>query len=200
MYLRKVINISSNSEVNMADATNRISSQIEASFKGEVDGGVTFKTNVNLSVANSMDDVNEGDHLFALADIDSPMGSTVQGVANSFGGKVAFIDVDYFSGRLDTSIGNVGPGTAAHEFGHLAGLKHTSTGLMRDSPGGILWMGSTKMNNEQLKSIHDLYNAGYLNKGKNREYVRYTSPSAGGTIVKKKPNRGFLDARSFVSY
>lgn len=158
----KVINVSSNSDINMVDATKRISSQIESSFSGQDDNGITFSTNVNLSVANSMDDVAKSDHVFALADIDSPLGKTVQGVANSSGGKVAFINADYFTGLLDITIGNVGPGTAAHEFGHLAGLEHSS-GLMRRMPGGILWMGSTKINDGQLKLIHDNYRKGLLN-------------------------------------
>ncbi|MSH98799.1 hypothetical protein GKF86_25035 [Escherichia coli] len=195
----KVINVSSNSGINMVNATKRISSQIESSFNGQDDNGITFSTNVDLSIANSMDDVAESDHLFALADIDSPLGETVQGVANVSGGKVAFINADYFTGFLDTSIGNVGPGTAAHEFGHLAGLKHTS-GLMKENPGGILWMRSTKMNNEQLQSIYSSYRKGLLNQGNNWEYVRYSSPSAGGAIRKKKPNRGLGAARLYVIY
>lgn len=195
----KVINVSSNSGINMVNATKRISSQIESSFNAQDDNGITFSTNVDLSIANSMDDVAESDHLFALADIDSPLGETVQGVANVSGGKVAFINADYFTGFLDTSIGNVGPGTAAHEFGHLAGLKHTS-GLMKENPGGILWMRSTKMNNEQLQSIYSSYRKGLLNQGNNWEYVRYSSPSAGGAIRKKKPNRGLGAARLYVIY
>ena len=143
----KVINVSPNSNINMADATKRIISQMESSFSGQDDNGITFSTNVNLSVANSMNDIAKSDHVFALADIDSPLGGTVQGVANSLGGKVAFVNADYFTGPLDTNIGNVGPRVAAHEFGHLAGLDHSS-GLMGKYLGGILWMSSTKMNNE----------------------------------------------------
>ena len=49
----KVINVSPNSNINMADATKRIISQMESSFSGQDDNGITFSTNVNLSVANS---------------------------------------------------------------------------------------------------------------------------------------------------
>lgn len=45
------------------------------------------------------------------------------------------INADYLTGLLDASIGNVGPGTAAHEFGRLAGLKHSSSGLMKSELG-----------------------------------------------------------------
>ena len=53
-------------------------------------------------------------------------------------------------------------------------------------PGGILWMSCTKMNNEHLQLIHSNYRKDLLNQGDNWEYVRYSSPSAGGVIIKKK--------------
>ena len=75
----------------------KITSSLESAFKGKADG-VSFKTNVNLTVANSMDDVSESDHVFALADV-LPYGEnkTVAGGANENGGKVAFVDADYFT-------------------------------------------------------------------------------------------------------
>lgn len=96
-------------------------------------------------------------------------------------------------------MGNVGLGVAAHEFGHLAGLDHSS-GLMGKYPGGILWMSCTKMNNEQLQLIHSNYRKDLLNQGDNWEYVRYSSPSAGVVIIKKKTNRGLGIARTYVEY
>jgi hypothetical protein len=195
----KVINISSNSKVDMAAATSKISNQIESSFNGKFDVNgkdVAFSTNVNLSVANSMDDVADSDHVFALTDdLQSPQRKTLQGISSDIGGKVEFIDVDYFSGWLDTSIGNVGQGTAAHEFGHLAGLEHTSK-LMHKNPGGVIWMSSTKLNSSQLKTIFN--SRGSLNKGPNWEYRKIMSPAAGGYIYQKMPYRGL--ATPFVNY
>jgi RHS repeat-associated protein len=192
----KVINISSNSKVNMTDAANRISSQIESSFSGDVDG-IKFSTNVSLSVANSMDDVSESDHVFALADFDNS-GSTgsLQGYASSFGGKVAFIDADLFTGSWDTKH-NLGPGNAAHEFGHLAGLDHT-IGLMQKNPGGIWIMSSTKVGSSQLTEIYKKHKAGKLNQGSNWEYRKIMSPTAGGYIYKKMPFRGA--ASRYINY
>ena len=43
------------------------------SFSGQDDNSITFSTKVNLSVANSMNDIAKSDHVFALADIDSLM-------------------------------------------------------------------------------------------------------------------------------
>ena len=199
----KVINISSNSKVDMQVATNRISNQITSSFSGEVDG-VPFSTNVNLSVANSMDDVAESDHVFALTDkINSPLGTVVQGASSLPGGKVAFIDVDYFTGPLDTNIGNIGPGTAAHEFGHLAGIGSLDSHpkgwhLMMENPGGIFWMNSTKVNSGLLKTIRNKYEAGLLNRGSNWEHQRIMSPAVGEYINEKMPYRGF--ANRYISY
>ena len=43
------------------------------SFSGQDDNSITLSTKVNLSVANSMNDIAKSDHVFALADIDSLM-------------------------------------------------------------------------------------------------------------------------------
>lgn len=187
----KVINISSNSKIDMQAAANRISDRISSSFNGNVDGG-SFSTNVNLSVANSMDDVAENDHVFALADMGSmatPDGNkTPNGVSNMMGGKVVFIDADYFSGSWDTSFGDIGPRTGAHEFGHLANLSHVTGGsnLMIQGAGNS-WgsWGSTKINNSQLKSVHKSYINGALNLGSNYELAPYYNYSTGRTEMKK---------------
>jgi hypothetical protein len=176
----KVINVSSNSKVDMQAATDRISNQIESSFSGDMDG-VKFSTNVNLSVANSMDDVSDSDHVFALADIS---GFGKYGASNTLGGKVDFIDADYFTGWYDTSKGNQGPRTATHEFGHLLGLTHVylSGNLMVQGGGG------TYVTQKQLGETAISYNQGYLNQGNNYEFYN----------GKKMPNRG--EVRQYIKY
>ncbi|GHT50721.1 hypothetical protein FACS189440_18630 [Bacteroidia bacterium] len=176
----KVINVSSNSKVDMQAATDRISNQIESSFSGDMDG-VKFSTNVNLSVANSMDDVSDSDHVFALADIS---GFGKYGASNTLGGKVDFIDADYFTGWYDTSKGNQGPRTATHEFGHLLGLTHVylSGNLMVQGGGG------TYVTQKQLGETVMSYNKGYLNQGNNYEFYN----------GKKMPNRG--EVRQYIKY
>ena len=193
----KVINVSSNTGINMEKATQRISDQIESSFSGNVNG-VTFTTDVNLSVANSMNDVTESDHIFALADISDYQGNTVSGAVNSLGGKVAFIDADYFSGAWDNTIGNTGTRTAGHEFGHLAGLEHGGNyfNIMRQGAGNTWFSFSTNVNNGQLTQIHNNYLGGLLNKGSNYEIIPiYTF---NGVIYKKMPSRGVV--RSLINY
>jgi hypothetical protein len=193
----KVINISSNSKVNMTDAANRISSQIESSFSGDIDG-VKFSTNVNLSVANSMDDVSDSDHVFALADIDN---GDINGASNVFGGKVAFVSADYFSGLWDTTLGDKGPQTVGHEFGHLLNLGHAKGGSnLMISGAGNSWgsWGATKINNSQLKSVHKSYQNGALNLGSNYELFPFYNYMTKQTEMKKMPNRGVMN--SIIKY
>ena len=185
----KVINVSSNLGVNMNAAAQRISNQISSTFSGTIGNGVTFSTNINLSVAGSMSDIEANDHVFALADITN---SDVSGAANQFGGKVAFIDADYFTGWYDTTIGNTGPWTAAHEFGHLANLYHTTT------RGNLMKSGGTRSNltDGQLRSIYNSYEKGLLNQGSN--YELEVSYSTGKTVTRRLPNRGLV--HPFIKY
>ncbi len=133
----KVINVSGK-DVDMDAATAGITDQLQSSFKGNFDG-ITFTTEANLSVANSMDDVDKSDHVFALANVSNGNveGGTVIGAANRFGGKVAFMDADYFRGPWDKSIGNTGERNAGHEFGHLDNLKHEGSyfNIMKQGAG-----------------------------------------------------------------
>ena len=82
---------------------------------------------------------------------------------------------------------NLGPGNAAHEFGHLANLHH-GHGLMQKEPSNILTMWSTDINNSQLTNINESYQNGALNLGQNWERI-------GG---KKMPYRG--NAVLYVKY
>lgn len=180
-----VINVS-NEDVSLTTAASRISAQIHNSFRGTIDNDIIFRTSINLSTVNSMDDVSEDNVVFALADIKKVDGIRPNGGVNNIYGKVAFIDVDYFNGPLDEFYTNIGPGTAAHEFGHLVGLEHTvGSNLMKQGFGSIFGRYSTKITNEQLKYIHK--NRKNLNQGTNRQttYGKYTG-------IRTMPNRGLV--------
>ncbi len=186
----KVVNISGK-KVNMGAAAKSIANQIESSFSGEFDG-VSFTTEANITAADSMDDVADSDHVFALAEIEKVGGNTVFGGASSIFGKVAFVDADYFRGPWDTTIGNTGPGNAAHEFGHLTGLRHPNKGggLMQERNGNRFFMYSTSLKSRDLRYITN--EAHRMNQGPNREYLPIYSPTAGKTINKPMPYRGLV--------
>ena len=161
----KLINFSNNN-VNMENALSDIIAHIEGSYSGNFDG-LEVKTTTNISIANSMEDVAESDHLFVLAEPGSNnkwyKGRTASGVANNYGGMVAFLDADYFTGWFDTNFGKTGQRTASHELGHLFDLKHTSSGLMRS--GG----NNTSLSRGQFNSIRRSYDNGLLNQGSNHD-------------------------------
>ena len=153
----KLINFSDNN-VNLDKAVKHITNYIEDAFQGEFDGK-TVSTNLILSVAETMGDVSESDHLFVLAEPDS--GGAV-GEVNDYGGLVAFIDADYFTGWYDVLIGERGENISAHELGHLFDLRHTDDGLMRGFGSG-----GDKLESWELRRIIGSYNRGMLNQGPN---------------------------------
>ena len=173
----RVLNIS-NKDVDKDDAISEISSKIKSSFSGTSEDGIKFNTVVNLTEAKSIDDVNESDHVFALADIDTKnigrlfgqdeFGNNkveVTGASNQPGGRVAILDVDYFRGLYDTSIGSTGERTAAHELGHLLSLGHKGGvfNLMRS--GGF----GTNLTESQISTIikNIEYDGDRINRGSN---------------------------------
>ena len=196
----KVINVSDN-DIDMDAATADITEQLQSSFQGEFDG-VTFTTEAYLSVAKSMDDVGKSDHVFALAEMSNGgiEGATVIGASNRFGGKVAFIDADYFTGPWDKNVGNTGERTAGHEFGHLANQRHGGNyfNIMRQGAGNSFFSMSTDVTSKQLKSIYNSYRYGLLNQGSNLEYLPVYNYTQGRWTYKKMPNRGI--ASPFIKY
>jgi RHS repeat-associated protein len=175
----RVLNDSGNN-INMKSATKNITSAIQRAYDGDFDG-ITFETDVQLSEAKSMDEVSDSDHLFVLTDkFFKIQNGEIYGASNYSGGKVAFIDADFFSGPYDTVLGsrNYGSFTAAHEFGHLLGLGHekkNSFNIMRS--GGMFY----KIKSSQLRAIYSNWAGGQLNVGTN--YMR-------DLFGKKRPNIG----------
>ena len=175
----KVLN-DSRERLNMETVTNNIKTAIGRAFKGKADG-VSFDTNIQLSVAESMNDVSDSDHLFVLTDkISQVKKGKIYGASNYVGGKVSFIDASYFSGLYDELLGsrNYGSFTAAHEFGHLAGLNHEEKrpfNLMRSN--GMFY----NMTVQQLNQIYKNWKRNDLNR-----YSNYII----GPMGRKRPNVG----------
>ncbi|MFQ6601766.1 DUF6443 domain-containing protein [Flavobacterium sp. C3NV] len=172
----KVINFSDNN-VDMDKAVSDITTSLEKSFSGAF-GDAKVKATANFSVANSMNDVKDSDHLLVLTEKIKPqfdkngqMTGEPFGISNFFGGKVAFVDADYFTGFYDKYIGNQGERTAAHEFGHLFGLEHEMGGLMQGGGAG------TNLTDTQFGTIIKSYKAGKLNYGTNATI--YGLPNSG---------------------
>jgi len=72
-----------------------------------------------------MDDVSESDHLVVLADSKGEKG-TARGTTNAIGGKTIHLYSKDFP-KQGLSLGLSKTRTAVHEFGHAAGLEHTSS-------------------------------------------------------------------------
>jgi RHS repeat-associated protein len=161
----KIINFSNNN-VNMGEALKSIKSMVESSFKGENINGMDVNMELNFSIAESMEDVADNDHLLVLAE---EKNDKIPGVSNGLGGKVAAVDADYFTGLYDRFIGEEGERTSAHELGHLFGLTHGSGG--KDSNNLMTQGEAYKRGNEitksQLNSILKNLAQNKLNQGSN---------------------------------
>lgn len=181
----KLMNMSSNS-INMDYARRVIYKQLMSSYSGMVSEGVKFILDLDLTVAESMEDVKEKDHLLVLADFEERQDmqrrndfdyTIVNGVACHIGGLVAYIDADYFSGPWDRFIGSTGERAAAHEFGHLAGLEHVrgfSFNLMKSDPGFPLYIWSKSLTSKQFGNIYKKWKENKLNLSPNHLKFLYS--------------------------
>ena len=157
-----------------------------SSYSGMVSEGVKFILDLDLTVAESMEDVKEKDHLLVLADFEERQDmqrrndfdyTIVNGVACHIGGLVAYIDADYFSGPWDRFIGSTGERAAAHEFGHLAGLEHVrgfSFNLMKSDPGFPLYIWSKSLTSKQFGNIYKKWKENKLNLSPNHLKFLYS--------------------------
>ena len=122
----KVIN-NSNDNINMRAAARDIVKDIKYTYEGEFEwsDGKTYSLEIDmdLSVAESMDDVKESDHLFVFADSN---GEGARGVTSMFGGKVMTLASSDYANWLSTKVTYNKTFTATHEFGHAAGLEHVN--------------------------------------------------------------------------
>jgi len=157
----KLINFSNNN-VNMQRALSDIKSLVETSYQGKNINGKDIKVIFDFSIAESMQDVLESDHLIVLAE---GKNSDVPGTSNSFGGKVSTVDADYFTGPYDVYFGEEGERTSAHELGHLLFLKHRNYDKSNLMSQGRAEIRGNNINANQLKAI--LQNLIFLNSGTN---------------------------------
>lgn len=161
----KIINFSNNG-VDMETALSDIKTMVETSFQGKNIDGVDINFELDFSIAETMSEVSETDHLIVLANGIDP---SIPGGSNGFGGLVSVVDADYFTGLYDKYIGEEGERTAAHELGHLFGLRHESGGGKTSNlmTQGEAYKRGNEINDGQLRIIGREYRAGRLNLGAN---------------------------------
>lgn len=196
----KVINNSSSKfgDKAMQRQTNRIVSGLE-NIKIESSSGISLNVKADLSVADSESDINGSDHVFRIVDgIESvpgadkaEPGSQADGYA-PLGQSVIYLRKG-FSGN-----------TAAHEFGHSAGLKHVDETTRADlDPTGRDWLrylAGTNISGCECaqQQLIEMYSTRYkANDFPKNLMQRGIVKNASGELT-NNPNRGDFVTRSQV--
>ena len=144
----KIIN-NSGMNIDMSEAKEQIVSQIESSFSGVTESGIPVTTTADFEVVNSLMETSPSDHIITLSNnVKLDNGMCASGKVNDIGRKKAWVDAHLFKGPVDAIMNNGGK-AAAHEMGHLMGLRHCGRlfNLMRSPRLG------TNITSKQLSSI-----------------------------------------------
>jgi RHS repeat-associated protein len=145
----------------------------------EVAGNTTivYATDIQVSVAKSMDDVAASDHLIVIVDNvtgSSAKGGDAGGIAK-MNGKIAYVE-----NGLMTSNSWIA-GAMVHEFGHNLGLPHTWTDNFDDTepndPANYMSYSNNpyQFTTEQRRDFYSSAISGTLNQGTNSERAIKTS-------------------------
>lgn len=168
MHITGKVYNGSDDDIDMDEAISDMKDALADAFSGKFeDGGKTyeFTTDIQLEEAKSMDDVEDSDHLVVLANGKEEPGYA-RGATSMDGGKVIHAYSGDYPSNAWYSPGWSTTKTVVHEFGHAAGLKHTSSGLMKQ--GGS----SESVSSKQLKSMLGARTS--INKGPNTITNPYT--------------------------
>ncbi|MCP9750044.1 hypothetical protein EGI32_03545 [Ferruginibacter sp. HRS2-29] len=154
----KVLNLA-DGELNIKSLASDFQNQLSGALSGW-DSKDIFSTDIQVSVANSMDDVFDSDHLLAIVDDVESMtdifSDKTVGMAR-LNGKIAYAEKTSFGMLLNTM---------THEFGHNLGLGHS------DDPDNYMSNAKSDRQNftgTQIKTAFNNSMQGKLNKGSNSE-------------------------------
>ena len=159
----KLINRSSDN-VDMVRALQAITDGITETFSGEAEiNGFTFNvsTDIKIEVVESVDEIDESDHVMVLANTLTDGFGCARGAAH-LGEKNSFVDADDFPDNgAKGYLHYMNTTTARHEFGHMAGLEHQD--------GTVMMSGASVFNRnltpKQRGYIISAFNGGNLNQG-----------------------------------
>ncbi len=186
----KVLNASSR-DVDVDEAISDISDGISSSFSGTVTVNgkeASFSTNVQLSEATSIDQVEASDHLVVLANATGQEGSA-RASSNQIGGKVIHADASDFpeKGGISGFFGISNTRSVLHEFGHLSGLEHNGgfLNLMKQGARG------SYLSDEQLQK--SLNRRGSLNLGANVVTDSFTRRRIPNPILRYRGSVGHIN-------
>lgn len=173
----KVFN-TSDKDIDMKKLASDYKDQLSGAFSGW-DGKNLFSTDIQVDVAESMNDVNDGDHLMVIVDDVEVIGDlfkdkTVGLALNK--GKIGYVETMTRDKMLNTMV---------HEFGHNLGLGH-------EAQEGNYMSYATKeklsFSGNQIKRAFNNGIGGVLNQGTNSERaIKSTNNLLWNTSTNKKP-------------
>ncbi len=191
-YVGKLYNDSKSNytQTQMEQFATQFKKDIESVWSGTF-GDINIETSVDLTVANTMDDINEQDHVIYIGE-DYEMdkydkigeeSTTNKQTANgkgSIGGKYIAINNILLNNSVGTAMDN--GRTIAHEFGHNLGLKHPNTSNAQDPKyeNNIMWqhnhpLAGKNILTPQLQMIINNSKNNKLNLHSNR-YPKFQKP------------------------
>ena len=177
-YQGKIIN-NSDKKIDLEKATEEISNSIKKTYGGKITYNgeeVDLNVEVDLSVAESEDDISSSDHVLNIVDLGTRSDGVPLGYTQLYGDKVSLLSPDNFRSDYNpfSLFGAVSNNrTVVHEIGHQLGLQDRRLGaqpgrnLMNSGPG----LRGNKLEPEQKTRAILNYTRGFLNRGNNKRRI-----------------------------